>query len=78
MSENVRIKSVLLSVLFLRTFQILSGCIVLKHCSFSFMPEAIASGSETIFHYKGIITPPKNWSLWYDLIENFAQHLIDR
>lgn len=44
----------------------------------SFMPEDMASGPQTIFHYKGNITPPKNWTDWYDLIQAFANHLIER
>ncbi|KYQ96902.1 beta-xylosidase-like protein [Tieghemostelium lacteum] len=44
----------------------------------SFMPTAMASGNTTIFHYRGNITPPKNYTLWADMIENFLQHLIDR
>jgi len=44
----------------------------------SFMPEAIASGKKTVFHYKGNVTPPKDYMYWYDLIKNLVQHLIDR
>ena len=44
----------------------------------SFMPELIASGNETIMHYKGNITPPKNWADWYNLIVEFENHLISR
>jgi len=44
----------------------------------SFMPELFASGNATIFHYKGNITPPKNYTLWTDLIVNFVNHVIDR
>eukprot|EP01132_Coremiostelium_polycephalum_P002860 gene2860-3554_t len=44
----------------------------------SFMPSQMASGNATIFHYKGNITPPKNYTLWNNLITNFMQHLIDR
>lgn len=44
----------------------------------SFMPEDIASGPQTIFRYKGNITPPKNYSLWDYLITDFATHLIQR
>jgi xylan 1,4-beta-xylosidase len=44
----------------------------------SFMPEVIASGPETIFHYKGNITPPKNQTMWTDLIKTLVRHLIDR
>jgi len=44
----------------------------------SFMPEDIASGTDTIFHYKGNITPPKNWTDWYNLIQLFVHHIIER
>jgi xylan 1,4-beta-xylosidase len=44
----------------------------------SFMPEQLASGPETIFHYKGNITPPKNYEDWADLIGSLVQHLVDR
>lgn len=45
----------------------------------SFMPELIASNtSETIMHYKGIISPPADFEKWVDLIKTFAEHLIER
>jgi len=44
----------------------------------SFMPEAIASGTQTIFHYNGNITPPKNYTDWYVLVQAFATHLVDK
>ncbi|XP_004348611.2 xylanase, variant [Capsaspora owczarzaki ATCC 30864] len=44
----------------------------------SFMPTAYASGNETIFYYKGNITPPKDYAQWDDLITKLAQHLVDR
>eukprot|EP01102_Stenamoeba_stenopodia_P023120 TRINITY_DN985_c0_g1_i1.p1 TRINITY_DN985_c0_g1~~TRINITY_DN985_c0_g1_i1.p1 ORF type:complete len:535 (-),score=134.85 TRINITY_DN985_c0_g1_i1:74-1633(-) len=44
----------------------------------SFMPALIASGNQTIFHYKGNITPPSNYAYWSDLITAFVSHLIDR
>lgn len=34
----------------------------------SFMPSAIASGNDTVFKYKGNITPPKNIKAWNTLI----------
>lgn len=43
-----------------------------------FMPEAFASGDQTIFHYKGNVTPPKDYSQWADLITAFTEHLLDR
>ncbi|ADL68219.1 GH39 family glycosyl hydrolase [Thermoanaerobacterium thermosaccharolyticum] len=44
----------------------------------SFMPEVLASGTKTVFHYKGNITPPKKYEEWGDLIEALAKHLIER
>lgn len=43
-----------------------------------FMPEALASGTTTCFHYKGNITPPADYDQWADLIRNLTQHLVDR
>jgi len=44
----------------------------------SFMPEQLASGTETCFKYKGNTTPPKEYDKWADLISAFVSHLIDR
>jgi len=44
----------------------------------SFMPESYASGSQTVFHYKGNISPPKNYNDWNRLISTLATHLISR
>lgn len=44
----------------------------------SFMPSALASGSKTVFHYKGNITPPKSYDEWADLIGALADHLVRR
>ncbi len=43
-----------------------------------FMPEALASGSTTCFHYKGNITPPADYDQWANLIRKLTQHLVDR
>jgi xylan 1,4-beta-xylosidase len=43
-----------------------------------FMPEALASGATTCFHYKGNITPPVNYDDWGELIRRLTQHLVDR
>lgn len=43
-----------------------------------FMPEAMASGRATVFHYKGNTTPPADYSKWQWLIEEFLKHIIDR
>lgn len=44
----------------------------------SFMPSALASGSKTVFHYRGNITPPKSYDEWTDLIGALADHLVQR
>jgi xylan 1,4-beta-xylosidase len=44
----------------------------------SFMPAALASGPETVFHYRGNITPPRSYSAWGALVEALARHLIQR
>ncbi len=44
----------------------------------SFMPEKLASGDKTIFHYKGNITPPTDYDEWGRLIGALTSHLVDR
>lgn len=43
-----------------------------------FMPECMASGNKTIFHYKGNTTPPRSYEEWTGFIGLFLDHLIDR
>lgn len=43
-----------------------------------FMPSALASGSQTIFWWKGNVTPPKDYDKWQALIRNLVQHWTDR
>src|SRR5581483_10366083 len=43
-----------------------------------FMPEPLASGSKTIFWWKGNVTPPKSHEQWVDLIEHLTRHLTER
>ena len=45
----------------------------------SFMPAALASDPEaTVFTYRGIISPPVDWSEWSALVSALARHLVDR
>ena len=44
----------------------------------SFMPSCMASGTQTIFHYRGNVTPPKDQGQWRDLCEAFGRHLVRR
>ncbi|GAQ55373.1 GH39 family glycosyl hydrolase [Streptomyces acidiscabies] len=43
-----------------------------------FMPEELASGSQTVFWWKGNVTPPRSHSEWADLVRATLTHLIDR
>ena len=45
---------------------------------FGFMPEKIASGSKSIFWWKGNITPPKDYEKWENLTKALIQHWTDR
>ncbi|MCA1605782.1 MAG: beta-xylosidase, partial [Acidobacteria bacterium] len=44
----------------------------------SFMPEALASGRKTVFHYQANVTPPKDYKQWATLIRGFVNHLVQR
>ena len=44
----------------------------------SFMPNALASGTQTIFWWKGNITPPKDYKKWEDLIHYLVLHFTER
>jgi len=44
----------------------------------SFMPDELASGNQTIFHYDANVTPPKSFPAWGWLVGNFTQHLVQR
>lgn len=43
-----------------------------------FMPEALASGKQTIFWWKGNVTPPKDYKKWGDLIYHLVLHFTER
>ncbi len=44
----------------------------------SFMPLALSSGDKIVFHYKGNITPPRDYDQWGELIRRLVQHWVDR
>jgi xylan 1,4-beta-xylosidase len=44
----------------------------------SFMPEALASGDQTVFHYGANVTPPKNYRQWGVLIGKLVGHWVKR
>ena len=45
----------------------------------SFMPHDLAADpSKTVFAYGAIVSPPKDWSRWYDLVRDLVAHLVQR
>ena len=45
----------------------------------SFMPRDLASDpGKTVFGYGAIISPPKDWDRWADLVRGLAAHLTER
>jgi len=44
----------------------------------SFMPSALASGSATVFNYRGNVTPPKHYEQWQAFISRLARHWTER
>jgi xylan 1,4-beta-xylosidase len=43
-----------------------------------FMPSALASGKQTIFWWKGNVTPPKSHDKWYAFIKAMTEHYTER
>ncbi len=43
-----------------------------------FMPEKLASGTQTIFYWKGNTTPPKEYKKWTDMVIALLEHLKGR
>jgi xylan 1,4-beta-xylosidase len=43
-----------------------------------FMPEQLASGNQTVFYWKGNVTPPSDYNKWSDLVTASINHWISR
>jgi len=43
-----------------------------------FMPARLASGSKTIFWWKGNVTPPKDYEKWAGLVQHLVEHFTER
>lgn len=43
-----------------------------------FMPEKMASGNQTVFYWKGNVTPPKNYEDWTAMVQATLRHLMER
>jgi xylan 1,4-beta-xylosidase len=45
----------------------------------SFMPRDLAADpTKTVFEYQAVVSPPKDWDRWYELVRDLTQHLVDR
>jgi xylan 1,4-beta-xylosidase len=45
----------------------------------SFMPHDLASDpAKTVFGYDAIVSPPRDWERWSDLIRDLTAHLVER
>ncbi|MET8123348.1 xylan 1,4-beta-xylosidase [Micromonospora sp. NPDC005189] len=43
-----------------------------------FMPSGLASGDQTVFWWRGNVTPPRSFTEWADLVRATVAHLVDR
>jgi xylan 1,4-beta-xylosidase len=43
-----------------------------------FMPKALASGDQTVFYWKGNVTPPLDYDEWVKLVKATLTHLMER
>ncbi|WP_454051090.1 GH39 family glycosyl hydrolase [Cellulomonas sp. Marseille-Q8402] len=43
-----------------------------------FMPSGLASGDQTVFWWRGNVTPPADHDEWADLVRATLRHLVDR
>ena len=44
----------------------------------SFMPEALASGGQTVFNYRANVTPPRDYKQWAALVGRLTSHWVAR
>jgi xylan 1,4-beta-xylosidase len=45
----------------------------------AYMPRDLARDPDhTVFYYKGVSSPPKDWDRWEGLVRDLVQHLVDR
>ena len=43
-----------------------------------FMPKKLASGTQTVFYWKGNTTPPKDYGAWCHMVQSMLRHLMER
>ena len=59
-------------------FDFLHGIGMKPFVELGFMPNGLASGSKTIFWWKGNVTPPRDMQKWADFIRAFTLHVQER
>ncbi|MGA9851892.1 MAG: glycosyl hydrolase [Gammaproteobacteria bacterium] len=59
-------------------FDFLTGIGMRPFVELSFMPSALSSGSQTVFNYRGNITPPRDYKQWSGLIDMLVRHWVSR
>ena len=43
-----------------------------------FMPEKMASGTQTVFYWKGNTTPPEDYEKWNNMVQALLRHFLER
>jgi xylan 1,4-beta-xylosidase len=62
-----------------RVYDLLIGTGLRPVVEIGFMPRDLARDpSQTVFEYRGVISPPKDWDRWGDLVRALVAHLLDR
>ena len=61
-----------------RLYDFLLSIHVRPFVELGFMPNALASGPQTIFWWHGNVTPPKDYGKWHDLVAAAVRHWTER
>jgi len=61
-----------------RLYDFLLSIHVRPFVELGFMPGALASGRQTIFWWRGNVTPPKDYDKWHDLVAAAVRHWTER
>lgn len=61
-----------------RIFDTMKAHGVRPYIEWGFMPSVLASGTQTIFWWKGNVTPPADWKEWALLLSTLVTHWITR
>ena len=59
-------------------FDFLHGIGIKPFVELGFMPSALASGTKTIFWWRGNVMPPKDFNKWGELMRNLTLHFTER